>query len=131
MFMPQVTLPSTTTPSARAPTPWAMAGRYATPKWRLPLLILVIGAVAAVLIAFAWHPMVKGMVLGALALVGLAIQFFPAYLELAEKHREERDQRFRRGRFHRWRKALKARRSPTPPSTGGPRESGDRPNTDR
>ncbi len=108
-----------------------MAGRYATPKWRLPLLILVIGAVAAVLIVFAWHPIVQGLVVGALALLGLAIRFFPSYLQVAERNREEHDQKFRRSRFARWQKALKMRRSPDRPGTGAPRESGDRPNTDR
>ena len=109
-----------------------MAGRYTTPKWRFPLLILVIGAVAAVLIAFAWHPIVQGLVVGALVLLGLGIRFFTAYLHDAERLREEHDQRFRRGRFYRWQKALKERRSPTQPSTGvGPRDSGDRPDADR
>ncbi len=88
-----------------------MAGRYATPKWRFPLLILVIGAVAAVLIAFSWHPVVHGIVLVALALLGLGIMYFPDYLEAAEKHKEEHDQRFRQGRFYRWQKRLKERRS--------------------
>ena len=88
-----------------------MAGSYTTPKWRLPLLILVIGAVAAVLLAFAGHPIVRGIALGALALLGLGIRFFPALLKDAERHRERHDQRFRRDRFYRWQKHVKERRS--------------------
>lgn len=82
-----------------------MAGRYATPKWRFPLLILVIAAVVGLFIAFADHPVVKWIVLGGLAMVGLGIQLLPEYLKAAERHREKHDQRFRQARFYRWRKA--------------------------
>ena len=105
-----------------------MVGRYPAPKWRFPLLVLAVGAVAAVLIAFSWHPMVKWSALAAIALAALGIQFFPAYLKDAERNREEHDQEFRRRRYLRWRKTLRARRETTPPETGGPPAGGDRPN---
>ena len=51
------------------------------------------------------------IVVGALVLLGLAIRFFPEYLHDAERLREEHDQKFRQGRFYRWQKHVKERRS--------------------
>ena len=104
-----------------------MVGRYPAPKWRFPLLVLAVGAVAAVLIAFSWHPMVKWSALAAIALAALGIQFFPAYLKDAEKAGKEHDQEFRRRRYLRWQKTLQARRETTSPETCGPPAGGDRP----
>ena len=108
-----------------------MAGRHTASKWRFPLLVLAITAVTAILIAFSWHPIVEWSAVAAIVLVGLGIQFFPDYLKDAEKAGEEHDQEFRRRRYLRWQKTLRARRGTTPPETGGPPAGGDRPNSGR
>ena len=108
-----------------------MAGRYTASRCRFPLLVLAIGVGVAVLIAISWPPILKWSAVAAIALVGLGIQTFPAYLKDAERAGEEHDQEFRRRRYLRWQKTLRARRDTTPPETGGPPAGGDRPNSGR
>ena len=72
-------------------------------RWRFPVLVVAIGAIAVLFITTADRPLVKWIGSAAVGLVGLAV-FFGDILIGIETNTETRDQEFRRRRFGRWQK---------------------------